>query len=573
MRHRLLVFLFCVFVGSSSLLPVSARALAVPATRPANTPEQNTHYQNGKLLLDQGNYALAMKEFEPLTKPAARFERAPEAAYLYAVAATRARKWAEAEQMLNLLRTEYATWPGLPDALYLQAQVSFEQNDPDNALATLQKLPPDQLAAERAALESNYLARFDRPQLDQLRTRYPKDAALGRLYADKLVAGWYTPADKPLLDQLVKQFSLDKTRYAPRAAAAKKSTYSIAVLLPFEFNDPAQARRNQFVTDLYAGLRLAQDSLQRAGRPVQLFAYDTGADTLQLQRVLALPELAGMDMIIGPVYKSGSKLVARYARQKQIITVNPLSQDRDLVRDNAWHYLYEPSTATQGEVAARFALGAFAGRTAAVLYENTRDETAFALSYKAAYEAGGGKVQLRRISSATDSLLVTSFAGLNLKTVGHLVVASDALRAGPFTLKQLRTQNVRLPLLTYASWLDNERVSLSELDSRGVYLLYPHYLDPVAPGVLRFRQLYAQQYHLPPSVFASIGFELLYYFGSRLHEYGPGFQPQLAASGPVSGALFQGIGYPNGAHDNQYVPVTKLEHLEIEVLNPVGGLR
>ena len=553
--------------------PVAARAFIASVAQPAETPEQNTHYQNGKLLLDQGNYALAMKEFEPLAKPAARFERAPEAAYLYAVAATRARKWAEAEQMLNLLRTEYANWPGLPDALYLQAQASFEQNDPDNALATLQKLPPSQLAAERAALEINYLARLDRPQLDQLRARYPQDAALGRLYADKLVAGWYTPADKFLLDQLVKRFSLDKARYAPRAAAAKKSSYSIAVLLPFEFNDPAQARRNQFVTDLYAGLRLAQDSLQRAGRPVQLFAYDTGADTLQLQRVLALPELAGMDLIIGPVYKSGSKLVARYAQQKQIITVNPLSQDRDLVRDNAWHYLYEPSTATQGQVAARFALGAFAGRTAAVLYENTRDETAFALSYKAAYEAGGGKVQLRRLSSATDSLLTTSFAGLNLKTVGHLVVASDALRAGPFTLKQLRTQNVRLPLITYASWLDNARVSLGELNSRDVYLVYPHYLDPAAAGVLRFRQLYAQQYHLPPSVFASIGFELLYYFGSRLHEYGPAFQSPLAASGPVSGALFQGIGYPSGAHDNQYVPVTKLDHLEIEVLNPVGGLR
>ena len=570
MRHRLL---FCLlFILSDGLLPAPARALTMPAVRPANTPEQNTHYQNGKLLLDQGSYALAMKELEPLTRPAARFERAPEAAYLYAVAATRARKWAEAEQMLNLLRTEYATWPGLPDALYLQAQVSFEQNDADNALVTLQKLPPNQLATERAALETHYLARLDRPQLDQLRTRYPQDAALGRLYADKLVAGWYTPADKPLLDQLVKQFSLDKARYVPRAAT-KKSSYRIAVLLPFEFNDPAQARRNQFVTDLYAGLRLAQDSLQRAGRPVQLFAYDTGADTLQLQRVLALPEMAGMDMIIGPVYKAGSKLVARYARQQQIITVNPLSQDRDLVRDNAWHYLYEPSTATQGQVAARFALGAFPSRTAAVLYENTRDETAFALSYKAAYEAGGGKVQLRRISSATDSLLAAGFAGLNLKTIGHLVVASDALRAGPFTLKQLRTQNARLPLLTYASWLDNERVSLSELNSRDVYLLYPHYLDPAAAGVLRFRQLYAQQYYLPPSVFASIGFGLLYYFGSRLHEYGPAFQPPLAASGPVSGALFQGIGYPGGAHDNQYVPVTKLDHLEIEVLNPVGGLR
>ena len=86
----------------------------------------------------------------------------------------------------------------------------------------------------------------------------------------------------------------------------------------------------------------------------------------------------------------------------------------------------------------------------------------------------------------------------------------------------------------------------------------------------RFRQLYMQQQHLPPSVFAFTGFELLYYFGQQLHQYGAAFQQNLASSGPVSGSVFQGIGYPAGAHDNQYVPFTKLNHLELEVLNPVG---
>ncbi|MEJ7659091.1 MAG: hypothetical protein WKG07_05420 [Hymenobacter sp.] len=48
------------------------------------------------------------------------------------------------------------------------------------------------------------------------------------------------------------------------------------MLLPFELADNTwqTKSRNRFVTDLYAGLRLAQDSLQRAGRLVQL-AYDT----------------------------------------------------------------------------------------------------------------------------------------------------------------------------------------------------------------------------------------------------------------------------------------------------------
>ncbi|WP_341539285.1 tetratricopeptide repeat protein, partial [Hymenobacter gummosus] len=89
-----------------------------------------------------------------------KYRRGPEAAYLYAVAASRARKWAEAEQMLNLLRNAYSQWPGLPEALFLQGQVSFEQGDTDNALKVLGQLPPTQLRAQRVAMETSYLARL-----------------------------------------------------------------------------------------------------------------------------------------------------------------------------------------------------------------------------------------------------------------------------------------------------------------------------------------------------------------------------------------------------------------------------
>ena len=545
-----------------------------PATQGSTDP--NVRYKNGKVLLDQARYALAMQELEPITRPAKKFEQAPEAAYLYVVAASRAKKWAEAKQMLNLLRNEYPQWPGLPEALFLQGQVSFELNEFDNALKVLAQLPPSQLTQERESMKAVYLPRVrDKITFQNLLKTYPQDAVLGRVYANKLInGGWYTEADKAQLDQLITRFGLNPARYTPSSRTLKKSSYNIGVLLPFEFDDPSweTRRRNQFVTDLYAGLQLAQDSLQRQGRPVQLFAYDTGADTLTLKQVLALPELASMDLIIGPVYKSGSKILARYAQQKQITCVNPLSQDGDLVLDNQWHYLFEASTATQARQAAQFAYSRLGGpRTAVVLYEDTRDEVAFGQAYKQAYEALGGKVlELRRIKSAASESLAAGFAGVDLKTIGHLVVASDGKKAGEYTLKVLRTQGTRVPLLTYASWMENNRVSLGQLDARDVYFVHPKFLDKTNPGVRRFRQLYMQRQNLPPSVFAFTGFELLSYFGSQLHLHGVAFQQQLANSGPVSGTVFQGIGYPGGAHDNQYVPLTKLERLTVEVLNPVG---
>jgi ABC-type branched-subunit amino acid transport system substrate-binding protein len=567
------------WVVAGLLLAGPALAQAPPKPRgaaPAVAGDPAARYRSGKTQLDQGNYAAAVALLEPLAQASSRFARAADAAYLTAVAHARLKQWPEAEQMLNLLRTEYPTYPNLPDALLLQGQASFEQEDYDTALKTLTQLPADKLFTERENLKAVYLPRIkERSTWQRNLRRYPDDATLARAYADNLVAGGtFTDADRPQLDALIARFNLDRTRYTPRprAVAAKKPSYNVAVLLPFELADPSwqTVRKNQFVTDLYAGLRLAQDSLQRAGHPLQLFAYDTGADTLTLKQVLALPELAGMDLLIGPVYKSGAKLLGRYAREHQIICVNPLSQDADLVLNNSWHYLFAASTATQGRVAAQFALTAFgAGRPGVVLHEDSKDDAAFANAYKTTYEGQGGKIGLvRRFNPDVDESLNAAFAGLDLPNASHLVVFSDNKRVGPYAFNQWQQQPAatRPALLCPGSWLDNARLDVSQLAAPGVYLLQPKYYDEQGPGFLRFRQLYLQRQHLPPSLFASQGFELLLYFGAALFQYGPAFQAGLAGAGATPGAIFEGQNYAGGAHDNQQVPVVKLSNLELQVL-------
>ena len=548
---------------------------------PAVAQGQLARYRTGRAQLDQGHYAVAMQELEPLAQPINHFAQAPDAAYLYAVAATRTGQWAEAEQMLNLVRNQYPTYAGLGEVLYLQGQASFEQGDYDTALRTLGQLPAAQFGAPREAMQAHYLARLqDRPTWQRLLKRYPQSKLIGRLYADYLLTtGPLSAADRQQLDALVTQFKLDRSRYAARLtqagpaapkALARKGTYNIGVLLPFELQDTnwQTLRKNQFVTDFYAGLRLAQDSLQRTGHPVQLFAYDTGADTLTLKAVLALPELAGMDMLIGPVYKSGAKLLARYAHDHQIICVNPLSQDGDLVIDNVYHYLYSPSAATQGRVAAQFAAASFGtGRPAVLLHEDSKDENDFAAAYQAAYEAAGGKLAATHAFRPDDpASLAGAFVPAELTGASHVVVASDNRRAGPSAFAALATVPAagRPALLAPGTWLDNPALDLGQLG--GAYYYHPNYFDRQAPGYRRFRYLYLTRQKLPPSVFASQGFELLLFFGNALLQYGPAFQGALAAAPAQPGAIFEGLTYPAGAHDSQTVPLLKLSNLEPQLL-------
>ena len=543
---------------------------------------QLVQYRTAKNQLDQGHFATAMQQLQPLAQPVNHFAQAPDAGYLYAVAAARQGQWAEAEQMLNLVRHEYPTYAALNEVLYLQGQVSFEQGDYDNALRTLGQLPAEQYAGLREAMQASYLAKLkDRATWQRLRQRYPSSKLVGRLYADFLAAsGPLTDADRQQLDALATQFKLDRSRYsaalatapAPPKALPRKSTYNIGVLLPFELQDNTwqTQRKNQFVTDLYAGLRLAQDSLQRAGHPVQLFAYDTGADTLTLKSVLALPELAGMDMLIGPVYKSGARLLARYAQEHQIVCVNPLSQDADLVADNAYHYLYMPSAATQGRLAAQFAASAFGiGRPAVLLREDAKDDNDFALAYQAAYEAAGGKILVSRAFRPDDAAsFPAAFAGLDFASASHVVVASDSRKAGPaaFAALQAVPAATRPALVAPGTWLDNPSLDPGQLGGAGVYYYHPKYVDNQRPGYRRFRQLYLAKQNLPPSSFANQGFELLLFFGNALQQFGPAFQSGLAAASPLPGAIFEGLAYPGGAHDNQVVPLVKLSNLEFQLV-------
>ncbi|GAB3817397.1 hypothetical protein GCM10028895_13480 [Pontibacter rugosus] len=67
------------------------------------------------------------------------------------------------------------------------------------------------------------------------------------------MGGWYRAQDRQTLERLVQQFNFDRSRYLSKTALTNAG-FEVALLLPFQLNqDLAQtARKNQFVTDMYA---------------------------------------------------------------------------------------------------------------------------------------------------------------------------------------------------------------------------------------------------------------------------------------------------------------------------------
>ncbi len=77
--------------------------------------------------------------------------------------------------------------------------------------------------------------------------------------------------------------------------------------------------------EMYEGILLAADTLRSLGLNVNLYTYDIRSDTVEITKLLNSGKLAGMDLIIGPVYSYNLSAVAAYAKDKGIPVVSPVT--------------------------------------------------------------------------------------------------------------------------------------------------------------------------------------------------------------------------------------------------------
>jgi len=515
----LLVWLTCLPWATGTVLAQQKPAPA-NAARPAAVTmkeEADGRYARGKVELSQQRYENAMEALQPIIiTSGAQWPVTNAATYLWAVAALQAQKAREAEPVLRRLREQQPQWAGIPDVILLQAQLAEALGDRERARTILNELPADRLQAEKQAL------------LDRL--------GFGAAAEPKPISG-------PL---------------------------RVVALLPLNL-DNADPRRSQFGQELYAGLRLAADSLNGQDSPVELKVVELGNDTMATKDLLARLDLGAVDLIVGPVYKAPSRLVARAAAARQVPVVNPLTEDGTLLTTGPSLYLLRPSVQTQGRAAARLA-ARFEPKTAVLLVEETKDDAAFAAAFRAEYESLGGRVtEEQTVSSQTYRTRMTEKVGAlpvdSAAGTGVLVVVSDEKNCAQQVLNRLQRDELRLPVIAPASWLEMPELSLDELSEREFYFLAPAYRDAVSANCRRFRRAWQQRFGVPPSDYGRAGFELLYWFGPLVRQYGgAGLSTGLSQRGVGPAPMLHSIGYPNGARDNQGVTVLRLAERRIEVV-------
>ncbi len=533
-------------------------------------------YQQAKALYEQENYQQAIEQFQPISRAERSNPYAPYASYFYAMSAFKMGDYDLSKNMFRQIQSKYPRWRQMPEVLYGLANCYYESSDFEQAFSESDQLlkhplvkANDPVREEVQAMKRFYLAQASDEVLEQLLLDHPDEKAVAEQLVTNITYSVYDEDQERKKDSLVQVYSIDLSGLgvASQAASVRKEEYHLAAFLPFlrdklDVSSSGNQVGNQFILDLYRGMKLAAEDLRQEGINVQLHAYDTEREYDVTQQLLEQDEIKFMDVFVGPLYQGAFRAVSEHARQNQKYMFNPLSANPQIIGDNPFSYLVKPSIVTEAKFAAQYAIDSLDATQAVVITgPSKRDSARVATFINYFQETLGQEVHLEIIDDYNEETMELFVEKLQeLHDLGETVVyvASDQELVITNAISAVAITRLPLKVIGNEAWFNFTTISYEQLEDLGAYLISPVYLDYRNPAVQEFRDRYREMYYQVPSKNVFLGYDTVYFIGQMLNEYGVYFQEFFTTENPVPSRFFQGYNYFQ-ANDNQYVPVIQFE--------------
>lgn len=579
-------------------------------------------YLHGKELYSTGHNGLAMDVLKPLTLPSNKSAYTPYAGYYYSLAAWKEGYTFLGEEMLTYLLKEYPNWEYADLCRIWLVKIYLKEEDYEHALEISGEIRNASYSDPVRNLLENGLANgIDLQVLKDLYERFPDIKALGVVLADKIRSQPAMEQDRSLLVSIVKKYDLNRNKYniVEDLPEIRKDTYNVAVLLPFMFDDliPNQsARSNQFVLDIYEGMKIARKELAQEGIQIRLYAFDTKKQAYETEKIINTGQLDGIDLILGPLFPGPVKVVSDFSLKNRINMYNPLSTNSELLNQNPFSFLFRPTNERQAEAAADYVKDKLDNKNAFIFYDNTERDSAMAFSYRKAIEMDSFHVILMHRISERDTSSIYSILSQKVKfsdvartaedsmrlierydlygyfdklararsekdrkkirpleifviapdSIGQVFVATGRELISANTISGVETRGDSITIIGEESWMYFPNVSLEQFEMLKLVLIAPGYISPDNPNLSEINDKFLNTVYSPPSRYHYIGYEMMHFLGNMLSRYGVYFQTGMRTMGTYPGILYQGFNYTD-SNDNSIVPIIRFENSEFDIVN------
>lgn len=580
MKKNILFFCFLLYVASGLACPILAQ------TAPKPSKKGIKQFASAKNLFELGKYAEARILFAEVQKNPKNFDLQADALFYTAISLFKENNYRDTERSLETLLKDFPNFVGKDDAVYMFAEAQFKNKEPEKALQTLEKLTNEVFGADVKNMKGYFLRQTDLPTLYKIHEKYPKDTFIAQLLVDKIAAQSTKETDIDMMEKLIQDLKLEKPATMRfEAKTFVKSTYKVALLLPFDFQKMKSrdtTTLNRISIALYQGMRIAQQELDTLnGTKIRLYAYEIGKnDKAKLEKLIMDKEFEDIDAFVGPLYDTLYKSIVDILPKQKTLLINPISIDAKLLM-NTYTYLHEASTETQAQKTVEF-LGSQAenaNKNMVIFFDDLKKNKNIALLVKQKAESMGFKILAFEEVSASDyEAIRTVLQKYNRFEVGSMFVASTSNLVAQEIVKQLQAENYQIPIIVPEAWLRIQSIDYEVFEKLKIHILYPEYIDTddKNPAITKFKLAYAnlvRQEISNNNAYPYIGYDVIHHLAKIWETAGTqtDYSKFLSKRPPYKSKINHWFDYRAGKQDNQFVPILRFKKgetdTELEIAN------
>ena len=577
----------------------------------------STLYKEGKAYFDQEQFALAMTKFASITSSLDNSEVVRFASYYYAVSAFESGDANLSKSMFLQIQQKFPQWDVQPEVNFWLAFLAANENDAEATFNYLREIPRNAKAEEVESLKFNVIQSIDDVnRLEYLLRGNPDEVSIASRLVEVILSQDVADQDIDRLKELQENFDLKLNLLIEGIdSSPKKAVYNVGLFLPFNYRDDSVSLvrlESNWAVRMQRGVEIAVEQLQEAGTSVNLITIDTRDRQARLKDILATGQCDDLDLIIGPVMQGAVRTATNFAKEKKINLINPLSSNSEILKDNPYAFLYNPSNETIAVKAAEYAAEHFShNKNVAVFYSGIGDKPRADLykeliekdSFKVAIFEGirpQESVKIQQLFTdeeevEKDSLIVADMLAemnslreaevedweiynerdfyedslmIRPDSIGHIFVASDISSHVASAMSGIESREDTIYFITSSKFLNAESsVSFDQLDRLDAVMIGANYMDYTTEEVQEFRIKYVDTFLSSPVREerlgdAYLGYDIMMTYGKLLGEYGKYFQIGLKRRRFIEGQLTEKFNY-QFSNDNKYVPVLKFKDTQV----------
>tara|TARA_R110002049_G_scaffold37868_14_gene118481 strand:- start:1509 stop:3167 length:1659 start_codon:yes stop_codon:yes gene_type:complete len=518
--------------------------------------------EQAKKQIQQGNQAEAMELLRPYLDKEKYSSLSDYARYYFARAAYGNRQFELAKEALNSLIATRG-FAKKDDARYLLALCHFELSSPNDALRLIDQISDETLKKEGYKASYNFLKVSASSSLAVQYGLFPENKGLVMALKERLETQSSMSSTERSLYEKIRSEALAQGSSNVKLSS-KDNVLDIAVVLPFNYEGRSGVQSinsNNFVLQLYQGIKLALDQAKSNGVKLNFKTFDTERSDAKVRGILEDDFLSNADIIIGPLYPEETALVASFAQQRQIPQINPLSNIDENVKGFEYSYLFRPSIQAISQNVLDYCRK-FEGKRVAIAYSGTsRDELLAATFVDMARISG---LQIVKNQKVTTRDMQGFFESLELgkgksQTADLMVIFSDDPNIASPTFGLVESLGAGLPVVVMESWLYFDFANYDMMETQNFHFVGNNTVDFNNELLDDFRNDYMNHYKINPSSFAYMGFELADFVTKVINEEkGFDFQKNLDRRSFIKGNLTFGFNFSR-VRFNNYVPILSLE--------------